>query len=149
MKLVLVQHGRALPKDQDPDRPLSEAGRQRVDALSTFLSQAGELPRRIYHSGKARARQTAETLSVGDAPRGRDDLLPESDPAAFVQEVTTWTASTMVVGHQPFLGKLASLLLTGEETALTIAFQPGTAVCLERDDGGGWSLAWMVRPELL
>lgn len=149
MKLVLVQHGVALPKDQDPDRPLTEAGRQAVDALSTFLSQAGELPRHIYHSGKTRARQTAETLSVGRAPQARDDLAPDADPAAFAREAGTWGANAMVVGHQPFLGKLASLLLSGDETAIAIDFQPGTAVCVERDDADGWRLAWMVRPELL
>ncbi len=56
----------------------------------------------------------------------------------------------MVVGHLPFMGRLASRLVAGSEEANVAAFQPGTVACLERaDDGGGWALAWMVRPELL
>ncbi len=60
----------------------------------------------------------------------------------------------MVVGHLPFMGRLAAYLVAGSEDAVVAAFQPGTVVCLERadgdeDGGGGWALAWMVRPELL
>lgn len=149
MKLVLVQHGEALPKDQDPNRPLTEAGRRDIDALSTFLSQANRLPSRVLHSGKARARQSAEVLSVGNAPQARAGLEPDADAAALAREAADWRADTMVVGHQPFLGKLTSFLLTGDETAVQVAFEPGSAVCLERDESGAWALAWMVRPELL
>ncbi len=59
----------------------------------------------------------------------------------------------MVVGHLPFMGRLVSHLVAGSEKANVAAFQPGTVACLERaggdEDGGGWALAWMVRPELL
>jgi phosphohistidine phosphatase len=149
VKLVLVQHGEALPKDEDPDRPLTDRGRQDVSALSTFLSQAEELPALVLHSGKARARQSAEVLSVGSAPQVRDGLAPNDDTAAFAGELAAWREDAMVVGHQPFLGKLASRLLTGNETAVALAFEPASAVCLERDGEGRWRVAWMVRPELL
>jgi len=55
----------------------------------------------------------------------------------------------MIVGHLPFVSKLASLLLTGDESADTIAFQKGGIVCLERSAEDKWHVNWMVTPELL
>jgi phosphohistidine phosphatase len=88
-------------------------------------------------------------LSVGSAPQVRDGIAPNDDTAAFAGELAAWREDAMLVGHQPFLGKLASRLLTGDETAVALAFEPASAVCLERGDEGRWRVAWMVRPELL
>jgi phosphohistidine phosphatase len=53
-----------------------------------------------------------------------------------------------LVGHLPFMARLASLLLTRDPKAEIVAFQPGTVLCLE-GEGGTWRVAWMLRPELL
>ncbi|MGD8931441.1 MAG: histidine phosphatase family protein, partial [Chromatiales bacterium] len=63
MKLYLMQHGQAMAKEQDPERPLTQQGRQDVDRLGQFLRQAGVRVVRVIHSGKLRARQSAETLA--------------------------------------------------------------------------------------
>lgn len=55
----------------------------------------------------------------------------------------------MIVAHLPFLSKLASLLLTGSESASTVAFKQGGIVCLERFEGQRWQVDWMIIPELL
>jgi phosphohistidine phosphatase len=54
----------------------------------------------------------------------------------------------MIVGHLPFMEKLASLLVAGSEDADIVAFQMGGVVCLERDDVGVWRVRWMVTPDM-
>jgi phosphohistidine phosphatase len=55
----------------------------------------------------------------------------------------------MIVGHQPFLGKLSSLLLTGYESAGPIAFHNGGVLCLGRTADNRWQVEWLVTPELV
>ena len=62
MKLYLVQHGDALAKDIDADRPLSEKGQSDVKRIASFLAGRMEVSR-VMHSGKTRAQQTAELLA--------------------------------------------------------------------------------------
>lgn len=153
MRLYVVQHGQAVAKDVDPQRPLSERGRADVERMASFLGGAGIRVPRIMHSGKKRAEQTAALLAgaVGsgqplEATSGIDPLDPTD---GFTRTVSRWTEDTMVVGHLPFMGRLVSRLVVGDEAAATVGFQPGTIVCLERGEEGSWLLAWMVRPELL
>ena len=47
------------------------------------------------------------------------------------------------------MARMVSLLITGDEGADTVAFQPGSVACLERGEDGEWMLSWMVRPELM
>jgi len=148
MQLVLVQHGEAVPKDRDPIRPLTETGRRDVDVLATFLGRAEAVPPTVWHSGKPRARQTAETLSVGNAAEAREGLGPSDDVEPLAAELAERRSDLMIVGHQPFLGRLASRLLTGAADGLAVAFEPGSALALERGEEG-WTLAWMVRPDLI
>ena len=108
MRAILVQHGEAVTKDGDPERPLTERGRREVDALATCLSQRGQLPRTIWHSGKTRARQSAELLSAAAPPQARDGLGPNDDTAAWAEQLAQASADLMLVGHQPFVGRLAA-----------------------------------------
>jgi phosphohistidine phosphatase len=151
MKLYLVQHGQAMAKAQDPERPLTEQGRQDVDRLGRFLGQAGIRVQRVIHSGKLRARQTAERLAEAVAPGLQPELSgllgPNDNPKAFDWQSESWDRDTLVVGHLPFMAKLVAHLVTEDERMPLVAFQPGSLVCLERNDGT-WQIAWMLRPEL-
>lgn len=152
MRLYVVQHGEALPKEQDPDRPLSEAGRRDVGRVGRVLAAAGAHPARVLHSGKERARQTAEMLATAvgatAAPEARDGLSPNDPVAPLAEQAAGWQEDIVIAGHQPFVGRLAAMLLTGREDGAALAFTPGSAVCLERAEDGTWALAWMLRPEL-
>jgi phosphohistidine phosphatase len=55
----------------------------------------------------------------------------------------------MIVGHMPFVSKLASLLLTGSESSGTVAFRQSGIVCLNYSDENQWQLSWMITPDLL
>jgi len=153
MKLYVMQHGQACSKEQNPQRPLTERGSADVVAMGTILQRAGVSCNRVIHSGKYRAQQTAELVVQAlalDVPLESSDIInPNDDPQAFAWQSDSWDQDTMVVGHLPFLAKLVSHLLLGNETACFAEFTPGTIVCLEKRQTQGWQLDWMIRPDLL
>ncbi|MDH3473057.1 MAG: phosphohistidine phosphatase SixA [Rhodospirillales bacterium] len=153
MKLYLVQHGEALPAEADSERPLSAAGRRDVEALARFLAARGLRIERIQHSGKTRARQTAEILAGALAPglgtEARPGLAPKDPVEAFVAGLAEDTRDRLVVGHLPFMDRLVAHLVGGGEARGLVAYRPGAMVCLERAEDGAWRIAWMLRPELL
>jgi phosphohistidine phosphatase len=155
MRIYLVQHGAAVPKDEDKERPLSASGREDVKRMASFLARSRVSVARVVHSGKRRATETALLLSrvlgpgsiVEEMARGLQPDDPTDDLAAAIG---TWTEDAMIVGHLPFVGRLAARLVAGDEDLGVVQFRPGTVACLERGgNGGGWSVAWVVRPELL
>ena len=153
MKLLLVQHGEACAKDVDPQRPLTERGREDVQRLGSFLARAGIRAERVIHSGKLRARQTAESLggmiAAGVALEESGLINPKDNPKAFDWQSDSWDRDTLVVGHLPFMAKLVTHLVTGDANRFINAFRPGSIVCLEPDEDDNWLIAWMIRPELL
>jgi phosphohistidine phosphatase len=153
MKLYLVQHGEALSDTVDPARPLSDAGREDVGKMAAFFAARPLSLDRIAHSGKLRARQTAEILSAVLAPGKPVEqcagLSPNDPPDGFARELAGWSEDVMVVGHLPFLGRLAGLLVSGDPDGGLVAYRPGSVVCLEQGGENDWAVAWMLRPELL
>lgn len=153
MKLYLVQHGQACAKDVDPERPLTEQGKADVNRLAVFLRKSGVSVERIIHSGKLRARQTAERLvnaiAAGAVPEVSDVINPNDDPAQFSKLSFSWSGDTLIVGHLPFLAKLVSQLTLRDTRTVFTEFTPGSAVCLERHEDNRWTLNWMVRPEVI
>jgi phosphohistidine phosphatase len=152
-RLYLVQHGEALPKEVDPDRPLSERGRSDAARMADLLKRAGVRVARVAHSGKTRARETAEILAGAVAESGdaesRSGLDPMDPTEPVAEEAASWSCDTMLVGHLPFMGRLVSRLLSQGEHPDAVAFRPGSVVRLERGAEGLWTIAWMIRPELL
>ena len=153
MKLLLVQHGDAVPKEENPDRPLSPRGRSQVEHLATFLGNSGLRVARVLHSGKLRAAETAELLAARLLPDAKAEATAGLNPNDRTEQIATqavrWNEDVALVGHLPYMAKLAGRLLANNEDASIVAFVPGTAACLERTGADRWSLAWMIRPELL
>lgn len=153
MRLYVVQHAEAVSKAEDPERPLSEKGRLDAERLAAFLARAGIGVKRVWHSGKLRARQTAELLQWAVLPRGeveeRPGLGPEDPVGPLADEAAGWEDDILLVGHLPFVDRLVARLVTGDEAASVCAFVPGTAVCLDRNGEGTWRVVWMLPPEVL
>ncbi|NIR29285.1 MAG: phosphohistidine phosphatase SixA [Gammaproteobacteria bacterium] len=153
MRLYVIQHGEAASKEANPDRPLTDRGASDVQRLAVFLAKRGIGAARIVHSGKTRAKQTADIIAAAAEPGVTPEVVDGLNPTDSVERMGTriveWTKETMIVGHQPFLGKLVARLLCADENGASVAFLPGTAVCLERSDDGTWSLAWMLPPPLV
>ena len=152
MRLYLVQHGEAVPAEMDRDRPLSDKGRADVEALARFLRDAGVRPERMLHSGKTRARQTADLLAAALGLRGvqvAQGLAPKDPVEPIARQAASWGADTLLAGHLPFMARLVSYLLTGDAEEVVVSYKPGTAACLERSEGGTWALIWVLLPELV
>ena len=153
MRLYLVQHGEATPEEVDPSRPLTSKGSQDVKKVASFLVQIGLGLIAIRHSGKLRARQTAEIISAALGPgyqvQQSGNLSPGDRVRNLIEEIKRMTADLMIVGHLPFLGKLASTLLTGSESTNPLAFRQGGVVCLQRKEDQMWQVVWMVTPDIL
>src|SRR5205814_3267259 len=95
--LYLVHHGDAVGPDVDPARPLSTRGRVDVDLLAQKAAARDVKPAIIWHSGKLRARQTAEAfwrrcnpLSTFAAARG----LQPTDPTTWIVDALDGLALT-------------------------------------------------------
>jgi len=160
MQLYLVQHGTAVPKDENVERPLSTSGKISIQNVASFLARSQLDISGVMHSGKLRAAQTALLLAETLA-RGRvieECLYPISpnDPIAPLYDAIEngpdghIGSDKMIVGHLPFLSKLLSRLVCGDELESIVHFKPGTVVALERGgNGDGWVVMWVLRPELL
>jgi len=148
MKVYLVQHAKPKSKEEDPDRPLSNEGKNDIIKIVKFLPQLNI--KKVLHSSKLRAQQTAEILakSLKAEVINGDALEPLADPAIWAQRLDKESEDVMLVGHLPHLAKLASQLLTQNQEKPVISFKQGGIVCLEKTDHG-WEVAWMVTPELL
>ena len=143
MRLYLVQHGQAKSEDEDPERPLTDKGADDVARVADqAVKQLGVRAERVLHSGKTRARQTAEIwgrlLDVGVAQT--DDLGPKDDTTRWVKRLDDEVSDLMLIGHLPHLARLTGLLLTGKPDDSVVRFTPGGLVGLERTDAG-WVVA--------
>ena len=149
MKLYLVQHAEAKPKSEDPARPLTDKGVGDATSMAAFLKSAGVRVDEVAHSGKLRADQTAQILGYAvwpGQPAVTMDGLGPNDPTDHVMHAAeTAGGDLMVVGHQPFMSRMAARCLTGSEDGLSVAFEPGAVLCLERVEDG-WVLNWLMKP---
>lgn len=152
MEAYLVQHGEAKPEAEDPARPLTDRGREEVRRVAQHAAALGLRVAEIRHSGKVRARQTAEifagALSPSHGVREMDGLAPADDPGRAKSEVESAREPLMLVGHLPHLSRLASLLLVGDPGRELIQFRNGAIVCLVKVESR-WLLAWILTPELV
>ena len=150
MRLYLVQHGLALSEERDPARPLSEEGRAAARRSAENASRLGVRVAEIRHSTKLRAAQTAEEFERALAVPRREvpGLAPKDDVDAVARELASSKDDVMIVGHQPFLGRLAALLLCGDAGLPVVRFQNAGLVRLDRDEDGRWTLTWNLPPEV-
>jgi len=153
MRIYLVQHGEAKSEQEDPRRTLTDNGIGEVQKVAEFLRPLTLAADAVWHSGKARAQQTAELLveALGAQARvvAREGLGPKDAVAGMKEPLEQAGGNVMIVGHLPFLGKLVALLVTGREEPGIVEFQYGSVVCLERRAGGSWKISWMITPGLL
>jgi len=151
MKVYLVQHGEPVPKETDPERPLTEKGRADARKVARLLGMSQVKVPEAWHSGKTRARETAEILAAAiEAEVSKAEGLAPLDPVSPVRDKIEGRAEDlMLVGHLPFMARLASLLVLDNELPEIVAFRQGGIVCIEGREDGGWRVAWMVVPDLL
>jgi phosphohistidine phosphatase len=152
MALYLVQHGKSLPKDIDPDQGLSREGIADVERIAGVAGGYGVRVVKILHSGKKRAEQTASLLAAALEPEGGMDAAEGLQP---LDRVAPWAEKLsseddlMLVGHLPFMEKLASMLVLGTEQPMIFKFQNGGIVCLDQNaENSSWYIKWALMPKI-
>jgi phosphohistidine phosphatase len=152
MALYLVQHGKSLPKDQDPDQGLSEDGTTETERIASLAQGYGVSVSQIRHSVKTRARQTAEILARALKPQNNiqeiSGIKPMDDVAACAAKIDP-DENVMLVGHLPFMERITSYLITGSIDQPVIRFQNSGIVCLDKDPGAqAWVIKWALMPNI-
>lgn len=155
LQLYLVRHAHALDGENDAARPLSHRGREQVRAMAALLSRGTAFqPAEIWHSPLARAAETASLLAreLRSAARLREvpGLEPHDDPAALVPRINGLAIPVAIVGHEPHLSALATLLIdAGDDTPAVVMKKCAILACERTGPRGRWMLRWLVSPELL
>lgn len=152
MKVLLVQHGEAKSREQDPERSLTEEGFRKTDKTAAWVGSHALSVTEIRHSGKRRAEETALIFARHLAPlqgvAAADGLNPNDDVRPVAGDLERMQEPVMIVGHLPFLAKLTGLLLTGDQEKRPVDFTNSGVVCLEKEENG-WSATWIIVPDLL
>ena len=150
MDFYLVRHGQAKPETEDPRRPLSDEGLREAEKVARAAAGRGVRVSAILHSDKLRARQTAEIFRQFLAPAGGTrearGLAPDDDPMVARAELEEAAEPLMLVGHLPHLGRLTSLLVTGDPERAVVEFPSAGLVCVARIQGR-WEIPWTLTPQ--
>ena len=149
MRLYLVQHGEAKSEAEDPERSLTVRGGEETRKISAAARKLAIRPVRIYHSTKKRAKQTAGIIAGGIdlTAQVSQGLNPNDDIRPWAERISEETEDLMIVGHLPFLEKLASFLLCGDEGAKAVTFRYSAIVCLEKKGSGRWAVDRGIKPD--
>ena len=151
VSLYLVQHGKAFDEKVDPERRLTPEGVYETERVAKYLGGLGVSVMEIVHSGKARARQTAEILArhLGVTNvREVDGLNPNDDPRIWFERISGLDHDLMIVGHLPHLSRLVSLLIVGNPDVKIVEFRYSGVLKLSRIEGG-WVINWFITPDLV
>jgi phosphohistidine phosphatase len=148
--IYLIRHADAVSDEENPARPLSAKGREQVAKVCGILrKRSGFKPREIWHSPLDRSRETAELLVQGlrlTAPLVlTPGLTPDDDPAKIAAVLETEAGDIAIVGHEPHLGVLSSLMVHGPERPATYFHFPKAGVLALSPDGRRWRPEWLVK----
>jgi phosphohistidine phosphatase len=139
MRLLVVRHGPAEPRDprrwpDDDHRPLSREGRRESRAALDGLAALERNVRVVLTSSATRAKSTAEILRDRLELTSKPIVWPELGPGAPAAPVLARLAKQVapratvaIVGHEPQLGELVGLGLTGEAVSVTRLGKAGVA----------------------
>lgn len=152
--LLLIRHAHALKGKDDAARPLSQRGKEQIRAIARFLKEARAFDaKEVWHSPLVRSRDTAERLveRLGAQPKlvETDGLEHEDDPAIIAERLNRVRRPVAVVGHDPHLSALATLLVTGRARPSIFELKKGAVLALDRDDDERWTIRWLISPRLL
>jgi phosphohistidine phosphatase len=142
MVISLLRHGIAVERgspgsEEDSARPLTAKGEQRMRRIAEGMLALGLSYDLILSSPYVRARQTANVVSqVLKTPEGvhlSDTLMPEGNPRQLIEALhrdNHERQDILLVGHEPYLSRLTSTLLTGHSN-LPVVMKKGGLCTLD------------------
>jgi phosphohistidine phosphatase len=163
MRLSLLRHGIAVEPgspgyEDDSQRPLTAKGERRMRRAAKGMLALGTSYDELVSSPYLRARQTADivaqALSLAEGLRLSPTLAPDGNPRELLEELRGDRSATqhiVLVGHEPYLSRLISTLLTGHQN-LPVALKKGGLCMLDIETlrfGRCARLAWLLTPRQL
>jgi phosphohistidine phosphatase len=145
MVVALLHHADALGPAVDFERPLSSRGRRQAEWLAARAREAGLRPQAIWHSGKRRARETAEAFLRACSPSAEfrmvRGLRSDDRPDWIRHELEAESRDVLLAGHMPHIASLLAALCPGSD-----AMPLHGVVVLERDGPDAWKELWRTAP---
>jgi len=157
MEIYLMQHGSALPKEQDPEEGLSPDGKASIHASGKALKKMGITFDVMLSSPKKRSKQTASIIAeeVGFPPEKiiqTEKVKAMTHPEETITIVAEYSGNQriLIAGHLPSVAEVASSLLT-EGSKATIEFERGGCCRIDVEDLPTHSghLKWYLTPKQL
>lgn len=157
MEIYLMQHGPALPKEQDPEEGLSPEGEARIHASGQALKKIGVNFDVILSSPKKRSKQTAAIVAEEVGVPAEKIIETEKVKAMTPPEETVQALSELaevkrilIAGHLPSVAEVASFLLT-EGSKAAVQFEMGGCCRIDVDELPTHSgrLQWYLTPAQL
>jgi phosphohistidine phosphatase len=150
-QLILWRHADAeLANAQQDDmtRALTSKGVKQARLMAKWLNKYLPKDTQVLVSPALRALQTAEPLDV------KTTLTPELKPGAELHSILHWLSecsaqSVMLVGHQPWIGELIALLLSGQTEVISVKKGAVWWLRLSQDEAGVYKLFTVQTPQLL
>jgi phosphohistidine phosphatase len=147
MHLYLIHHGVAVAADEDAQRPLSSVGLANAARVAAKAAALGARPDVVWHSGKLRAKQTAQEFwracnALAEFSASKD-LQPDDPPQWIRDRLRAESRDIAIAGHFPHLPRLLALLTTGGEAGVDFPIN-GIVALVTDDDGGTWRELWRI-----
>ena len=153
MHLYLIRHAHALDGDNDSARPLSPKGRKQIRRLADLLLRTGAFEAgEIWHSPLRRAHESAgllaKRLKLGTKLKEVTGLTPDDAVDRIAAKLGDLRRPVAVVGHEPHLSALASLLVAGQAAPPRFKLKKGAMLRLDHAEEG-WVVRWHISPEVI
>jgi phosphohistidine phosphatase len=162
VELLLIRHAIAEERGvgaraDDRERSLTIGGAERFRRIARVLAAVWDPPDLVLASPYARAWQTAQLLEQEcgwAAPAACPELEPMNPPAMVLEALQARTAAERVVlvGHEPLMHGILSLLLGGSSDAVSLEMKKGGAALVRCDAPpvpGTADLIWLLPPRVL
>jgi phosphohistidine phosphatase len=163
VNLYFLRHGIAVERGtpgfkSDAERPLTLKGKRQLRQTAAAMRNLDLQFQLILSSPFTRARQTAEVVAKSLKLKKRlafsDELTPDGDSKALIRQINELKPapeSILLIGHEPYLSCLISVLATGG-TDLMMDLKKGGLCKLEVEKlsyGRCAALAWLLTPRQL
>jgi phosphohistidine phosphatase len=161
MNLYILRHGLAEELDprrfaKDSDRPLTSEGERKMWKIAEAIGALGVSFDVILFSPYVRARQTAEIVAEALGLRKRLEASEALTPAGSIKDLVTSInerkprcEEVLLVGHEPYLSELISLLVSGE-VGFSVVMKKGGLCKLSTNHlahGRCATLEWLLAPK--
>jgi phosphohistidine phosphatase len=158
MNLYILRHGLAVESGtpeyaQDADRPLTSKGTRKLGRIADAMEALNLSFDLILSSPYVRARQTAEIVADALGARDKleflDELTPESSFIKFIEGMNaraTQPENVLLVGHEPYLSGLISVLVAGD-SSLQVVMKKGGLCKLSAESLKYGRCEWLLTPK--